>query len=91
MCTVDDIWNSLKEECSISTKKRGPSLKDINHLWETIKGGLSSTSASTSTVTAANRKMVRNHSRKHIYTHDDNNKSENRDETPFKFYTKEDV
>ena len=81
---LDDIWKSLKEECSISTKKRGP-LKDINHLWETTKGGSSSTSASTasstSTSTAANRKLlVRNRSRKHIYTHDDNNKSENRDE-----------
>ena len=76
---VDDIWKSLKEECSISTKKRGP-LKDINHLWETTEGGSSSTSASTSTSTAANRKLVRHRSRKHIYTHDDNNKSENRDE-----------
>ena len=64
---LDDIWKSLKEECSISTKKRGP-LKDINHLWETTKGGSSSTVTSTSTSTAANRKLVRNRSRKHIYT-----------------------
>ena len=48
---VDDIWKSLKEEYSISTKKRGP-LKDINHLWETTKGGSSSTSASTSTASS---------------------------------------